>query len=187
MDVVRRNIIDLGGQIRVQSFPGKGTSLRISLPLTLAILDGQLVRVGAEIYVISLLSIVETVQVQPEQVKSVSGSGEVYLLRDRYIPVARAADEFGVKQEPDAKPADLLVIVETENIRFGVLVNELLEQQQIVIKSIEKNYKKVDGLTGATILGDGRVALILDIPGLLQNLKNNGSLSQEESELAVAA
>ncbi len=187
MDVVRRNIIDLGGQIRVQSFPGKGTSLRISLPLTLAILDGQLVRVGGEIYVISLLSIVETVQIHPDQIKTISGSGEVYLLRDRYIPVARAADEFGVMQEEGARPADLLVIVETENIRFGVLVNELLEQQQIVIKSIEKNYKKVDGLTGATILGDGRVALILDIPGLLQNLKNNGSLPHEEVELADAA
>ncbi|OED34400.1 hypothetical protein AB833_32180 [Chromatiales bacterium (ex Bugula neritina AB1)] len=187
MDVVRRNIIDLGGQIRVQSVPGKGTSLRISLPLTLAILDGQLVRVGSEIYVISLLSIVETVQVLPDQIKTVSGSGEVYLLRDRYIPVARAADEFGVKQKPDGKPADLLVIVETENIRFGVLVNELLEQQQIVIKSIEKNYKKVEGVTGATILGDGRVALILDIPGLLQNLKDNGSLAPEDVELSVAA
>lgn len=187
MDVVRRNIIDLGGQIRVQSFPGKGTSLRISLPLTLAILDGQLVRVGEEIYVISLLSIVETVQVKADQIKSVSGSGEVYLLRERYIPVARAADEFGVKQNPDDKPADLLVIVETENIRFGILVNELLEQQQIVIKSIEKNYKKVDGLTGATILGDGRVALILDIPGILQNLQSNNALKQDEPELAIAA
>lgn len=186
MDVVRRNIIDLGGQIRVQSFPGKGTSLRISLPLTLAILDGQLVRVGEEIYVISLLSIVETVQVEPEQVKFVSGSGEVYLLRDMYIPVVRAADEFGVVQNEN-QSADLLVIVETENIRFGVLVNELLEQQQIVIKSIEKNYKKVDGLTGATILGDGRVALILDIPGLLQNLMRAGPLPQREADLLAAA
>jgi two-component system chemotaxis sensor kinase CheA len=187
MDVVRRNIIDLGGQIRVQSFPGRGTSLRISLPLTLAILDGQLVRVGEETYVISLLSIVETVQVKAEQIKTVSGSGEVYLLRERYIPVARAAGQFGVQQKPEDKPADLLVIVETENIRFGILVNELLEQQQIVIKSIEKNYKKVDGLTGATILGDGRVALILDIPGLLQNLRNNGAVTQEEQDFAVAA
>jgi len=187
MDVVRRNIIDLGGQIRVQSFPGKGTSLRISLPLTLAILDGQLVRVGAEIYVISLLSIVETVQVEPAQIKFVSGSGEVYLLRDMYIPVVRAADEFGVEQNEN-QSADLLVIVETENIRFGILVNELLEQQQIVIKSIEKNYKKVDGLTGATILGDGRVALILDIPGLLQNLMRSGPLPQHrEPDLMVAA
>jgi two-component system chemotaxis sensor kinase CheA len=137
--------------------------------------------------VISLLSIVETVHVKAEQIKTVSGSGEVYLLRERYIPVARAAGQFGVQQKPEDKPADLLVIVETENIRFGILVNELLEQQQIVIKSIEKNYKKVDGLTGATILGDGRVALILDIPGLLQNLRNNGAVTQEEQDFAVAA
>jgi len=171
----------------VQSFPGKGTSLRISLPLTLAILDGQLVRVGSEIYVISLLSIVETVLVHTDQVKTISGSGEVFLLRDSYIPVVRAADEFGVEQESVSK-AELLVIVETENVRFGILVNELLEQQQIVIKSIEKNYKKVEGLTGATILGDGRVALILDIPGMLQNLMSSRSLPpQKEPEIEVAA
>jgi two-component system chemotaxis sensor kinase CheA len=180
MDVVRRNILDLGGRIRVTSKPGQGTILRISLPLTLAILDGQLVRVGQEIYVISLLSIIETVQLKKSDIKTVSGKGELYLMRDQYIPVVRAADEFHVKSE-DSRDADLLVIVEAENVRFGILVNELMEQQQIVIKSIEKNYKKVPGLTGATILGDGKVALILDIPGLMQNMMNRSSDSQNES------
>lgn len=184
MDVVRRNIVDLGGKIRVQSFPGKGTSLRISLPLTLAILDGQLVRVGDEVYVISVLSIVETIQVRTEQIKTVSEGDEVFLLRDTYIPVARATDLFGVNTQ---QLADLLIIVETEDTRFGVLVNELLEQQQIVIKSIEKNYKKVEGITGATILGDGRVALILDIPGLLQNMVNSSALPKIESDVVAVA
>ncbi len=184
MDVVRRNILDLGGRIRVRSKPGSGTNLRISLPLTLAILDGQLVRIGTEIYVISLLSIIETVQLKPNNIKTVSGNGEVYLMRDRYIPVVRAENQFGIAPDPD-KTADLLVIVETENQRFGVLVHELLEQQQIVIKSIEKNYKKVPGLTGATILGDGRVALILDVPSLAHEL-TQGSKPGEPTE-AIAA
>ncbi len=187
MDVVRRNILDLGGSIRVNSRPGKGTSLKISLPLTLAILDGQLVRVGSEIYVISLLSIIETVQLSASDIKTISGEGEVYLMRNRYIPVVRTAEVFGVEQWA-ANDADLLVIVEAENERFGILVNELLEQQQIVIKSIEKNYKKVDGLTGATILGNGRVALILDVPGLLQNLMSaKPAVTKESRNEPVAA
>ncbi len=184
MDVVRRNILDLGGRIRVQSRPGLGTTLRISLPLTLAILDGQLVRVGDEVYVISLLSIIETVQLQRSHIKSISGKGEVYLMREQYIPVVRASDQFGIRSADEAE-ADLLVVVEAENIRFGILVNELLEQQQIVIKSIEKNYKKVPGLTGATILGDGRVALILDVPGLMQNLINPSALAEETDSIAA--
>jgi len=186
MDVVRRNILDLGGSIRVNSRPGKGTSLKISLPLTLAILDGQLVRVGDEIYVISLLSIIETVQLSASDIKTISGEGEVYLMRNQYIPVVRTAEVFGVEPRT-ATDADLLVIVEAENVRFGILVNELLEQQQIVIKSIEKNYKKVDGLTGATILGNGRVALILDVPGLLQNLMSAEPVVSESKREPVAA
>jgi two-component system chemotaxis sensor kinase CheA len=186
MDVVRRNILDLGGRIRVQSNPGAGTSLRISLPLTLAILDGQLVRISSEVYVISVLSIIESVQLTKEQIKTVSGSGDVFKMRDQYIPVVRATDAFGIEEVDNNNPADILVIVESENVKFGILVNELLEQQQIVIKSIENNYKKVPGLTGATILGDGRVALILDVAGFQQTV-DRIKISRDTPQLAEAA
>ena len=186
MDVVRRNILDLGGRIRVQSNPGLGTSLRISLPLTLAILDGQLVRISNEVYVISVLSIIESVQLTKEQIKTVSGSGDVFKMRDQYIPVVNATDAFGIIKQDVNNPADILVIVESENTKFGILVNELLEQQQIVIKSIENNYKKVPGLTGATILGDGRVALILDVAGF-QQTTDRTKIAQAKAELAQAA
>lgn len=186
MDVVRRNILDLGGRIRVQSNPGVGTSLRISLPLTLAILDGQLVRISSEVYVISVLSIIESVQLTKEQIKTVSGSGDVFKMRDQYIPVVRAIDAFGIEEVDDNNPADILVIVESENVKFGILVNELLEQQQIVIKSIENNYKKVPGLTGATILGDGRVALILDVAGFQQTV-DRIKISRDIPQIAEAA
>ena len=186
MDVVRRNILDLGGRIRVQSNPGVGTSLRISLPLTLAILDGQLVRIGTEVYVISVLSIIESVQLTKAQIKTVSGSGDVFKMRDEYIPVVKASDAFGIHERDMPSPADILVIIESENTKFGILVNELLEQQQIVIKSIENNYKKVPGLTGATILGDGRVALILDVAGF-QQTTDRTKIAKDAALLAEAA
>jgi len=186
MDVVRRNILDLGGRIRVQSNPGLGTSLRISLPLTLAILDGQLVRIGTEVFVISVLSIIESVQLTKPQISTVSGSGDVFKMRDQYIPVVRASDAFGIEEQDIEHPADILVIVESENTKFGIMVNELLEQQQIVIKSIENNYKKVPGLTGATILGDGRVALILDVAGF-QQTTDRTKFSRDSAPVAQAA
>jgi two-component system, chemotaxis family, sensor kinase CheA len=169
MDVVRRNIHDLGGHVQISSREGRGSTIRIRLPLTLAILDGQLVRVGKEVYIISLLAIVETIQVARGRVNTLAGRTEVFRLRDAYLPVVKLCDQFGV--EPDSRSAEdgLLVVVEADGRRVGVLVDDLLAQQQVVIKSLESNFKPVTGIAGATILGDGTVALIIDVPELIRS------------------
>ena len=168
MDVVRRNITELSGTVEVKSVPGEGSTVKIRLPLTLAILDGQLVRVGKEIYILPLVSIVESILVDEEFVNNVGGGFEVLRLREEYIPIIKLYDVFGV--EPDSRKLTdgLLVVVEGENKKVGFIVDELMEQQQVVIKSLEANFQKVDGVSGATILGDGTVAMILDVPGLIQ-------------------
>jgi two-component system chemotaxis sensor kinase CheA len=175
MDVVRRNIMDLGGRIDLQSTLGKGSSLKIRLPLTMAILDGQLVRVGDQVYIFSLLSIVETVLVSKGQISKVVGEGNVYRLREDFIPVLRLREAFNMSSEPlfnhsEDKRGELLVVVESDGKKMGLFVDELLEQQQVVIKSLEENYSPVQGLAGATILGDGNVALIIDVPGLVHSV-----------------
>jgi two-component system chemotaxis sensor kinase CheA len=171
MDVVRRNINDLGGHVQISSVEGRGSAIRIRLPLTLAILDGQLVRVGREIYVISLLAILETVQVSKDQVNKLVGRTEVFRSRDEYLPVVKLCDQFGIEPDSDRAEDGLLVIVEADGKRVGVLVDDLLAQQQVVIKSLESNFKPVAGIAGATILGDGTVALIIDVPELIRSAR----------------
>jgi two-component system chemotaxis sensor kinase CheA len=168
MDVVRRNINDLGGHVQIFSVQGRGSTIRIRLPLTLAILDGQVLRVGKEIYIASLVSIIETVQSTRENLSCVAGRTELFKHRTDYLPVVRLHDLFGI--EPDSRDiADgLLVVLEADGRRVAMLVDELLAQQQVVIKSLETNFKQVPGLAGATIHGDGTVALILDVPGLIR-------------------
>jgi two-component system, chemotaxis family, sensor kinase CheA len=168
MDIVRQNINDLGGQVQIFSRTGQGSTVRIRLPLTLAILDGQLVRVGKEVYIISLLAIVETIQVSRDRISSVLGGSEVLRLRDEYLPVIKLCEIFDI--EPDSKEVEdgLLVVVEADNRRVCVLVDDLLAQQQVVIKSLEANFKPVLGVAGATILGDGAVALIIDVRDLIR-------------------
>jgi len=161
MDVVRRNIQALGGDVFVDSTPGKGTRISMRLPLTLAIIDGQLLRVGNHSYVLPLLSIVESVQVDPRRVTRYQGKRELYRLRDQLIPMVETGRLLGLSSWERSGDA-LLVIVETEGDVIGLLVDELLAQQQVVVKSLETNYDRVEGLSGATILGDGSVAFILD-------------------------
>ncbi|VAX07721.1 Signal transduction histidine kinase CheA [hydrothermal vent metagenome] len=171
MDVVRRNINELGGSIEIQSELGKGSSFIIRLPLTLAILDGQTVSVGSETYIIPLVSIIESIQIKEDMVSMLAGKGETFKLRDEYLPIVRLHDVLGVADaKADKINEGLLVVVEGEGRgrRCGLFVDDLLGQQQVVIKSLEANYRKIHGLSGATILGDGSVALILDIPGLIR-------------------
>jgi two-component system, chemotaxis family, sensor kinase CheA len=168
MDVVKRNIKDLGGNVEIKSEEGKGTMFVIRLPLTLAILDGQLIRVGKEVYIIPLVSIVESLQMKKNQLSSIVGSAELYKLRDEYIPVVRMYEVFNCDADNKNLEDGLLVVVEGDDKRVGLLVDELLGQQQVVIKSMETNFRRVEGISGATILGDGTVAIIVDISGLIQ-------------------
>jgi two-component system chemotaxis sensor kinase CheA len=167
MDVVRRNINEIGGHVQLYSTQGKGSTVRIRLPLTLAILDGQLARVGKEIYIVPIVSIVETIQVKREQVSSLAGKAELFRLRDEYIPIVRLYELFSTQGDHTELTEGLLMIVEADGKRVGLFVDELMSQQQVVIKSLETNFRQVTALAGATMLGDGRVALILDIPGVI--------------------
>jgi two-component system chemotaxis sensor kinase CheA len=169
MDVVRRNIQSLGGNIELISALGKGSTVAIHLPLTLAILDGQSVAVGNETYIVPLVSIIESINISDQMVNRVAGKGETFRLRGDYLPIVRMHAIFNVTSAKAKKLTEgLMVVVEGQGIRCGLFVDDLLGQQQVVIKSLEANYRRVEGVSGATILGDGSVALILDIPGLVR-------------------
>jgi len=168
MDVVRRNVKELGGSIEVKTELGKGSRFVITLPLTLAIVDGQSVAVGSETYIVPLTAIIESLQLKQSMVNLVAGRGEVFRFRDEYLPVVRLHQMFGVRPRATNLTEGLLMVVEGEGRRVGLFVDDLLGQQQVVIKSLETNYRRVEGVSGATILGDGSVALILDVPGIIR-------------------
>lgn len=182
MDVVKKNIKALGGSIEISSREGLGSTFTIRLPLTLAILDGQLVRVGKEVYIIPLISIVESLQITKQAVNRLAGQAEVYRLRDEYISIIRLYELFGSKPDSTDLEKGLLVVVEGDGQKIGLFVDDLLGQQQVVIKSLESNFKRVEGVSGATILGDGTVALIMDIGGLI---KLSNSTQQDFSNSRV--
>lgn len=167
MDVVRRNIRDLGGNVTITSTPGQGSVVTIRLPLTLAILDGQLASLGDQTYVLPLVSIIESLMITEESLEAVTQEAELYRLRDEYIPIVRLERLFGMKETRETLIDGLLVVVEAEGRRVGLLVDDLLGQQQVVIKSLETNFRQIEGISGATILGDGTIALIIDVPGLV--------------------
>lgn len=178
MDVVKRNIQELNGSVDITSQENVGTTITIRLPLTLAILDGQLVRVGSHIYIFPLVSIVESMQVKEDQLNKVAAGCEVFQLRQEYIPVVRLYEIFNVKPDSTQIEDSLLVVVEADGEKIGIVVDELSSQQQVVIKSLEQNYQRIEGVSGATILGDGTVSLILDIPGIVKIAGVNQMMSQ---------
>jgi len=167
LDVVRRNIETLGGSITVHTEPGRGTTFHIRLPLTLAILDGQSLRVGSHSYILPLASIVESMRPRPGQVRRVFTDAEVVVIRDRAHPMIRLHRLFGIAPAVEDPAQGIVVIVEHGGRDVALLVDELGGQQQVVIKSLEANFAKIPGMAGATILSDGGVALILDVPGLV--------------------
>ena len=172
MDVVKKNITSLGGTVEIDSAEGHGMRVSVRLPLTLAIMDGMSVGVGEEVYILPLSSVVESFQVKPDLIKTIGGSGRVVQVRDEYMPVLDLEQVFNVPRFDFENVSGIMVVVEAEGGRVALLVDELLGQQQVVVKNLEANYRKVDDVSGATIMGDGRVALILDVGSLVRRARH---------------
>lgn len=172
MDVVKKNITSLGGTVEIDSAEGYGMKVSVRLPLTLAIMDGMSVGVGEEVYILPLSSVVESFQVQSDTIKTVGGSGRVVEVRDEFMPVVELEQVFNVPRFDFEHVSSIMVVVEAEGGRVAMLVDELLGQQQVVVKNLEANYRKVPDVSGATIMGDGRVALILDVGSLVRRSRH---------------
>ena len=185
MDVVKRNVESLNGTIAVHSEPGAGSRIRIRLPLTLAILDGLSVRLGADIYIVPLLAIRQSVRPKAAEIKTVlGGQSEVFLLRGEQLPLVRLGRVFGVPGAVEDVERGIVVVTESDGRRIGVLVDDVVGQQQVVVKNIESNYRRVEAVMGATILGDGRVAFILDIAELQRLVTRRRSADDDASRPA---
>ncbi|MBB3179111.1 chemotaxis protein CheA [Variovorax sp. Sphag1AA] len=163
MDVVKRNIQEMGGHVEIQSRGGYGTTTRIVLPLTLAILNGMSVKVGNEAYILPLSYVIESLQPLPEHLHSITSDGHVIKVRGEYLPLIELHRVFDVSGAQVNPTQGILVIVQADDARFALLVDELLGQHQVVVKNLETNYRKVPGISAATILGDGSVAFIIDV------------------------
>lgn len=175
MDVVRRNIHEMGGRVEIESAADIGTRISIKLPLTLAILDGMSVRLGREIFILPLSYITESLQPKPGSVSTISGRGQVVSVRGEYVPVVLLADIYGLPGDKQNFEDGILVILEADGGKTALFVDDLVGQNQVVIKSLETNYRKVAGISGATIMGDGRVAMIVDVAHIvgLTHSRNN--------------
>ncbi len=171
MDVVKRNIASLNGSVEIDSAEGYGTRVAVRLPLTLAIMDGMSVGVGNEVYILPLSSVVESFQVNPDDVSTVAQGSQLVKVRDEYMPVISLEKVFQVPREDQDKSSHIMVVVESDGSRIALLVDELLGQHQVVVKNLETNYRKVANVSGATILGDGTVALILDTSTLVRRAR----------------
>jgi two-component system chemotaxis sensor kinase CheA len=172
MDVVKKNIAALNGTVEIDSAEGYGMKVSVRLPLTLAIMDGMSVGVGEEVYILPLSSVVESFQVKADSVTTVGQGSQLVKVRDEYMPVIELEKVFQVPRFDFEKSCDIMVVVEADGSRVALLVDELLGQQQVVVKNLESNYRKVPNVSGATILGDGKVALILDTGALVRRSRH---------------
>ena len=172
MDVVKKNIASLGGTVEIDSAEGYGMSVKVRLPLTLAIMDGMTVRVSDEVYILPLASVIESFQIKPSDINTVAQGARLVKVRDEYMPVIELERVFQVPRFDLNGGSPIMVVVEADGSRVALMVDELLGQQQVVIKNLESNYRKVPNVSGATILGDGKVALILDTSGLVRRSRH---------------
>ena len=184
MDVVKRNIQSLGGHVQILSRQGQGTTTRIVLPLTLAILDGMSIRAGEEIFILPLNAVIESLQPRSEDIYAMAGTDQLLKVRDEYLPLLPLHQVFGIPGAHTRPSECIAVIVQGEGTRCALLVDELVGQQQVVVKNLETNYRKVPGVSAATILGDGSVSLILDIADL-QRLNRRQSAARQERAAAI--
>jgi two-component system chemotaxis sensor kinase CheA len=168
MDVVKRNISAMGGTVEIRSTPGSGSTISISLPLTLAILDGMSVKVGEEVYILPLGYVIESLQPMAADVKEIAGQGKVVKVREEYLPLILLYELFDIEPKYSDPSQGIIVILEADGKKAALLVDGLVGQQQVVVKNLESNFRKVPGISGATILGDGGVSLILDVSALLR-------------------
>ena len=176
MDVVRANVEKMKGKIEIKSEEGKGSTFIIKLPLTLAIIEGITFALGEQIYIMPLISIIEQMKVKNEQIKPFEGRGEMIKIRDEYLPLIRLHKVFEIDTQVDDIDNGIVVVVEAGYRRCAIFVDELLDQQQVVIKSLDSAFSKHSGISGGTILGDGRIALIIDIQGLV-NISLQGKIN----------
>lgn len=169
MDVVKRNITAMGGSIEIRSAKGFGTTIAISLPLTLAILDGMSIRCGEEVYILPLGFVVESLQPTLDDIKEIAGRGRVIKVRGEYLPLIPLHQMFDITPRFTSPCEGIVVILESDGRKAALFVDDLVGQQQVVVKNLESNYRKVTGISGATILGDGGVSLILDVSALIRS------------------
>jgi two-component system chemotaxis sensor kinase CheA len=172
MDVVKKNIAALNGSVEIESSEGFGMRVSVRLPLTLAIMDGMSVGVGDEVYILPLSAVVESFQVKGDALSTVGQGSQLVKVRDEYMPVIELEKVFQVPRYNRDQDSDIMVVIEAEGSRVVLLVDELLGQQQVVVKNLEANYRKVPNVSGATILGDGKVALILDTSALVRRSRH---------------
>ncbi|HTR07150.1 MAG TPA: chemotaxis protein CheA [Paraburkholderia sp.] len=186
MDVVKRNIQSMGGHVEITSHAGKGTTTRIVLPLTLAILDGMSVKVGNEIFILPLNFVMESLQPRHEDIYTVTNGDRVVRVRGEYLPLVALHAAFNVEGARTDPTQGIVTIMETEGRRFAMLIDELVGQQQVVVKNLETNYRKVHGISAATILGDGSVALIVDVAALNRETRATHGVSTSANSGAFA-